>query len=149
MQGKPCALFVLPHVGLDVAVKVGLLGDAVGFEELADIRFDIGGDGTGAFAVLIVARARQVFDEVGLDDALLPTWHVVAEPGEADGHPTDLVAAIEVTLFRLYLWTVEVDAGGDRTAFWHVMAEDRTEAVLTEWALFAVADEILLGFLPE
>ena len=140
---------ILPNVGLDVAVEVGLLGDAMALQELADVLLDIGGDRTGAVAVAVIARAGKMTDEVGLDDALLPTWHVVAEPGEADGHPTDLVAAIEVTLFRLYLWTVEVDAGGDRTAFWHVMAEDRTEAVLTEWALFAVADEILLGFLPE
>ena len=121
----------------------------MGFEDLADDLFDIGGNGTGAVAVFVVARARQVFDEVGLDDALLPTRHVVAEPGEADGHPTDLVTTIEVTLFRLYQRTVEIDAGGDRTVCWHVMAEDRTEAVLTEWALCAVADEVLLGFLPE
>ena len=128
---RKCFVVILPYVVFCVAVEVGLLGDAVGLQELADVRFDIGGDRTGAVAVAVIARAGKMTDEVGLDDTLLPAWHVVVEPRETDGHPAGLVIAVGGTLLRLHLRIVEVDAGGDRTAFWHVMAEDRTETVLT------------------
>jgi len=120
-----------PHIVFCVAVEVGLLGDAMGFQELADVRFDIGGDGTGAVAVAVVACAGEVTDEVGLDDALLPAWHVVVEPRETDGHATGLVVTVGGTLLRLHLRIVEVDAVCGETVLWHVMAEDCTETVLT------------------
>ena len=142
-------MYILPDVGLDVAVEVGLLGDAVGLEELADVCFDIGGDGARAVAVAVVASAGELADEVALDDALLPVGHVVTEPGETDRHATDLVAAIHGALFRLHLRIVEVDAVRHETVLWRIVAEDRTEAVLTKRTPLAVADDILLGFLPE
>ena len=142
-------LYCLPHIGLDVAVEVGLLGDAVGQEELADICFDIGGDGTRAVAVAVIAGAGELADEVALDDALLPVGHVVTEPGETNRHATDLVAAIHGALLRLHLRIVEVDAVRHEAVLRRIVAEDRAEAVLMKRAPLAVADDILLGFLPE
>ena len=124
-------MIILPHVGLNVAVEVWLLGDAVGLQELADVRFYIGGDRTGAVAVAVIARAGKMTDEVGLDDTLLSAWHVVVEPRETDGHPAGLVIAVGGTLLRLHQRIVEVDAVCGETVLWHVMAEDRTETVLT------------------
>ena len=113
-----------------------LLGDAVGLQELADVRFDIGGDRTGAVAVAVIARAGKMTDEVGLDDTLLSAWHVVVEPRETDGHPAGLVIAVGGTLLRLHQRIVEVDAVCGETVLWHVMAEGRTHLQLTRLAAY-------------
>lgn len=126
----------LPHVVFCVAVEVRFLGDAVGLQELADVRFDIGGDRTGAVAVAVIARAGKMTDEVGLDDTLLSAWHVVVEPRETDGHPAGLVIAVGGTLLRLHQRIVEVDAVCGETVLWHVMAEGRTHLQLTRLAAY-------------
>ena len=142
-------MIILPHVGFNVAVEVGLLGDAVALQELTDVRFDIGGDGTGTIAITVVACVGEPTHQIVFDDALLPAWHVVVEPGEADGHPTDLVAAIHGTLCGLCLWMLQIDAVRYKTVLGDIGCHQRMETMLHEWTMFRKAGQVGSGFLPE
>ena len=67
----------LPYVGFNVAVEVGFLGDAVALQELADIRFDIRGDGAGTITITVVACVGEPTHQITLDDTLLPAAYVM------------------------------------------------------------------------
>ena len=142
-------LLYSPHIGLDVAVEVGLLGDAGGFEELADDLLDVGGNGTGAVAIAIVACAGELLDEAVLDGTLLPAWHVVVEKGEADGHTADLVAAVHGALGGLNLRMTKVDTVGDEAVLRDVGCEQCVETMLLQGTMFCEAGQVGPGFLTE
>jgi len=139
----------LPHIGLDVAVEVGLLGDAVALQELADVRFNIGGDGTGAVAMAVIARVGEPTHQITLDDPLLPARHVVVEPGESDGHATYLVAAIHGTFRGLRLWMPQIDAVRYETVLGDIGCYQRMETMIHEWTMFRKAGQVGSGFLLE
>ena len=76
----------LPQKLFDVAGELGGLCPTVGFEGLTNIALHIGRHGTGAVVVLVIPLAGIDMDEVVLDGTLHPSWHVVIDGGEADGH---------------------------------------------------------------
>ena len=102
----------LPQKLLDVAGELGGLGPTVGFEGLADVTLHIGRHGTGAVVVLVIPLAGIDMDKVVLDGTLHPSWHVVIDGGEADGHADRFVFGKQRTALTLHLGIVQVDTIG-------------------------------------
>ena len=63
-------IVLLPQILFNVFVEDWLLCPAGGEEGLADGGFDVGGDGTLAVVVLVVALAGEEADEAVLDGTL-------------------------------------------------------------------------------
>ena len=139
----------LPQVLLGIAEEYGLLLPAEGEEGLADVSLDIGGEGTGAIVIFVVALAGVLGDEVLLDGTLHAARHVVVHLAEAVGHDDGLVTGIAWTALLLHQRVAEVDAGGDELVFWQVVSEYAAQAVLAEGAAGGVAYDIAFGFLGE
>ena len=99
--------------------------------------------------VLVVALAGVLEDQAVLDAALHPAGHVVVDGGEAAGHATGLVIAIEGTLLGLRLFGREVDSVQDQPVFGCIFGEDTAQTMFAQRTSLAVADGIALGFSSE
>ena len=130
----------LPQILLNIAVEDGFLSPAGGEEGLADGGFDVGGDGTAAVVVLVVAFAREEADEAVLDGTLQMMGHVVVHPAEAEGHTDGLIRAILGTIFSLHLLVPEVDAGNDKVILGDIVLEDVAQAMFPKGAVVALTD---------
>ena len=106
------SFYKLPKIFFNVAVEVGLLCPAVVFESLADVAFHIRRHGTSAIVVFVVALAGINMDEVVLDGTFHPSWHVVIDSREANGHANGLVFTKQWATFTLHLWIIQVDTVG-------------------------------------
>ena len=102
----------LPEIFLDVTAEGGFLCPTVVFEGLANVALHIWRHRTGAVVIFVVAFAGIDMDEVVLDSALHPPWHIVIDRGEANRHTDGLVLAEQRTTFTLHLWIIQVDTIG-------------------------------------
>ena len=102
----------LPQKFLDVAGELGFMRPAIVLEGLADVTLHIGRHGTGAVVVLVITLAGIDMDEVVLDGTLHPSWHVVIDGGESDGHTDGVVFGKQRTALTLHLGIVQVDTIG-------------------------------------
>ena len=105
-------LDVAGELGLDVAGELGGLGPTIVLEGLADVTLHIGRHGTGAVVVFVIPLAGIDMDKVVLDGTLHPSWHVVIDGGESDGHTDGFVFGIQRTALTLHLGIVQVDTIG-------------------------------------
>lgn len=136
----------LPQILLDVAGELGFLSPAVTLEGLADVGLDIGGEGTGAVVVLVIAFAGIDGDEVVLDGTFHATRHVVVSAGETVGHADWGIVAVFRTVVALHLGIGEVDAGDTTLVLGDISAEDVAEAMVAKGTAGAVAYEVVRGF---
>ena len=102
----------LPEIFLDVTAEGGFLRPTVVFEGLANVALHIGCHRTGAIVIFVVALTGIDMNEVVLDSALHPPWHIVIDRGEANRHTDGLVLAEQRTTFTLHLWIIQVDTVG-------------------------------------
>jgi len=142
-------LNVLPDVILGVAGELGFLGPAEVEEGLADVLLYIGGDGTGAVVVFVVAFAGIGGDKTGLDGPFYTGRHVKVQLLQSDGHTAWLIIAVRRTGVALHLGMVEVNTRDDVDVVRGVTAEDGAQTVCTEGTGGAVAYDVGLGFLAE
>ena len=130
----------LPQIFFHIAVEDGVLGPAEGEEGLADDGFDVGGDGTAAVVVLVVAFAREEADEAVLDGAFQMMGHIVVHLLEAEGHTDRCVGAILGAIFSLHLWITEIDTGNEKVILGDIVLEDVAKAMFPKGAVVALAD---------
>ena len=139
----------LPQKLLDVAGELGFLRPAIVLEGLADVTLHIGRHGTGAVVVLVITLAGIDMDEVVLDGTLHPSWHVVIDGGEADGHADRFVFGKQRTALTLHLGIVQVDTVGVKSVLGLVTGEQAVKAMLTKGADCTVADAVVVCFFSE
>ena len=139
--------YKLPKIFFNVAVEVGLLRPAVGFESLADITLHIGRHGTRAVVVLVIAFAGIHMNEVVLDGTLHPSRHIIIDSKETDRHADGLILAKQRTILTLHLWIVQVDTIGINSVFGFVTGKNTMEAMLTKGTDYAIADVVVFCFL--
>ena len=102
----------LPEIFLDVTAEGGFLCPTIIFEGLANVALHIRRHRTGAVVIFVVAFAGINMDEVVLDGTLHPSWHVVIDSREANGHANGLVFTKQWATFTLHLWIIQVDTIG-------------------------------------
>ena len=121
----------------------------MGLEEASDVGFNVGGEGTCALVVLVVALAGVLDDQAVLDAALHPGRHVVIDGGEAAGHAAGLRTAIERAVLGLRLLDGQVDGVDDHPILGHIGGEDAAQAIVAQRTVLAVAGGVALGFTSE
>ena len=102
----------LPEIFLDVTAEGGFLCPTIIFEGLANVALHIRRHRTGAVVIFVVAFAGINMDEVVLDGTFHPSWHVVIDSREANGHANGLVFTKQWATFTLHLWIIQVDTVG-------------------------------------
>ena len=102
----------LPKIFLDVTAEGGFLRPTVVFEGLANVALHIWRHRTDAVMVFVIAFAGIDVNEMVLDGALHPSWHIVIDRREANGHANGLVFTKQWATFTLHLWIIQVDTIG-------------------------------------
>ena len=102
----------LPEIFLDVTAEGGFLCPTIIFESLTNVALHIRRHRTGAVVIFVVAFAGINMDEVVLDGTFHPSWHVVIDSREANGHANGLVFTKQWATFTLHLWIIQVDTIG-------------------------------------
>lgn len=81
----------LPEIFLDVTAEGGFLRPTVVFEGLANVALHIWRHRTGAVVIFVVAFAGINVNEMVFNSTFHPSWHIVIDCGETDGHADGLV----------------------------------------------------------
>ena len=138
-----------PQVLFCVVVEDGFLRPAGGEEGLADELLDVGGDGTAAAVVLIVALEGEETDEAAFDGALQVVRHVVVHTLQAEGHADGFVGTELRTLRSLHLWIAEMDGGNCRIMFRNIVLQDAAQTMFADGTLQALADGCFCRYFSE
>ena len=139
----------LPKILFDVTVEDRFCRPSESDECLADGFFYVGGDGTAAAVVDVVAFAGEDADESVLDGTLQVARHVVVHVREADGHTEWLVGTISGAVRALHLRVPEVDNRGDRSVLRHIVFQNAAQAVLADGAVLALAHDAVFCHFAE
>ena len=81
----------LPEIFLDVTAEGGFLCPTIIFEGLANVALHIWRHRTGAVVIFVVAFAGINVNEMVFNSTFHPSWHIVIDRREANGHADGLV----------------------------------------------------------
>lgn len=107
---------------------------------MSDELLDVGGDGTAAAVVLVVALARETADEVVLDGSLQVVRHVVVHAFQAEGHADLLAGAVLRTAFLLHPGVAKMDGHDRGMVLGDIVLQDTAKTMLADGAMLALAD---------
>ena len=132
-----------------VIIEDGFLRPAGGEKGLADDLLDVGGNGTAATMIVVIAPARKEVDEAVLDGTLQTARHVVVHLLEAEGHADWFVGTVVGAICFLSHWIPEIYSRDNRIILRNIVHQDAAKAMLFHGTILTLAHSMVLRHFAE